>query len=172
MTGIAEWNYDIPIVFKLLLSGNPETCRSSIWSLEENIAIVGDYASGVRRLKAFLDEIDLPEAKPLIDEALNFLGNENNKHQYFVLEAGEIFDMDDEPILEQNNTLLEAIKHLDNEMASALKLLNPAKNDKPVSFIAKFLGKVPKPVKTTASHIEVLASIWLGNWSNHLYYQV
>lgn len=28
LTGISEWNYDIPIIYKLLLSGNPRPCKS------------------------------------------------------------------------------------------------------------------------------------------------
>ncbi|WP_444546268.1 DUF7822 domain-containing protein [Aeromonas hydrophila] len=30
LIGVSEWNYDIPIIFNLLLSGNPKTCPSSL----------------------------------------------------------------------------------------------------------------------------------------------
>jgi hypothetical protein len=49
--GISEWNYDVPVVYKLLLSGNPRLCKSSIWDVPDLIAIVGDYSLGLERLK-------------------------------------------------------------------------------------------------------------------------
>ena len=63
LIGISEWSYDIPIVFKLLLSGNPKTCLSSIWDNQEEIALVGDYASGVKNLEGFLSKVTLPSAQ-------------------------------------------------------------------------------------------------------------
>lgn len=54
MIGIAEWDYEIPIVCKLLLSGNPKTCSSSLWANPEEIALIGDYATGVKKLEEFL----------------------------------------------------------------------------------------------------------------------
>jgi hypothetical protein len=38
------------------------------------MALVGDYAAGVERLKEFLETIELPEVRPLIQQALEFLG--------------------------------------------------------------------------------------------------
>jgi hypothetical protein len=50
VVGIAEFGNDIPIVFKLLLSGNPRTCVSLIFEGTDEIALVGDYQLGVGRL--------------------------------------------------------------------------------------------------------------------------
>jgi len=66
LNGIAEWNYDIPIVFKLLLSGGPKICRSSIWSLDKKIALVGDYDEGVNKLELFFQQIRRKDARELI----------------------------------------------------------------------------------------------------------
>ncbi len=41
--GISEWNYDIPLVFKLLISGNTQPCRSLLWDESDPIALQGDY---------------------------------------------------------------------------------------------------------------------------------
>ena len=43
VVGISEWNYDIPVAFRLLLSGYPRKCRSVIWDFPDEIAIAGDY---------------------------------------------------------------------------------------------------------------------------------
>ncbi|MGP9556777.1 DUF7822 domain-containing protein [Psychrobacter sp. AOP7-A1-24] len=91
LTGISEYNYDIPIVFKVLLSGNPQACLSLIWDNPEKIALIGDYASGVQNLEAFLAAITLPAAQAPITEALEFLRMPENQNQYFILECGEIF---------------------------------------------------------------------------------
>lgn len=70
--------------------------------MPDDIALMADYAPGVERLKEFLNKIDLPTARPLVEEALQFLADECSINKYFVLECGEIFGMDDEPIQEQN----------------------------------------------------------------------
>lgn len=95
LIGISEYNYDIPIVFKLLLSGNPRTCPSSIWDCNDDIALLGDYDAGLANLEAFLAQIQTPAAQPLIAEALEFLRKPENHNPYFVLECGEIFEMSD-----------------------------------------------------------------------------
>jgi hypothetical protein len=43
MIGLSEWNYNIPIVYKILLSGGPKICKSSIWDIDKKIAIAGFY---------------------------------------------------------------------------------------------------------------------------------
>ena len=46
MLGISEHPWDTPITYNLLPSGDPRTCKSSIWNQPEEIALVGDYATG------------------------------------------------------------------------------------------------------------------------------
>ena len=48
LIGISEWDYDIPLVYKLLLTGAPRMCKSSIWDVSDDIALVGDYLQGVK----------------------------------------------------------------------------------------------------------------------------
>jgi hypothetical protein len=170
--GISEWNYDIPIVFKLLLTGNPKTCTSSIWDNSEEIALIGDYASGVKSLEKFLSQIDLPAAQELIAEAIEFLNKPENQNKYFVLECGEIFDMGETSILEQNLELLDLVKNLQPEVEQALQSLAPppVMQPKPVGFFSKLFGRTPEPPSPAHDLMEPVYKLGLGNWSNILYF--
>ncbi|MGE8362660.1 hypothetical protein [Pseudomonas sp.] len=172
LIGISEWNYDIPLVFRILLSGNPQACPSSLWDHDEDIALIGDYASGVRNLEAFLATITLPEAQPLIAEALAFLHKPENQNTYFVLECGEIFDMGDTPLEVQNEALLTQLLNLQPEMDAALQTLQPppAEPAKPLGFFARLLGRQPEPPKQPAVDLQAVYALGLGNWSNVLYF--
>jgi hypothetical protein len=177
ITGISEWNYDIPLVFKLLISGDPRGCPTSIWGAEGDIALVGDYALGVARLRAFLERIDMPEAKPAIEEALGFLNDPANVNQYFVLECGEIFEMSDGDLVEQNAELLENVRNLDEEMALALEDLRPLPPEPPappkaVGWLAKLFGAKEEaaPVVQEIDPLQSVYGLGLGNWANVLYF--
>jgi hypothetical protein len=172
LIGICEWNHDIPIVFKLLISGSPKTCPSSIWNNPDDIALVGDYAAGVANLQAFLSQIKLTIAHDLITEAIEFLNKPENQSQYFVLECGEIFDMGDAPLLEQNLGLLNQVQNLQPEVEQALKLLvpPPALPSKPVSFFSKLFGSTPETIAPAPDLMDNVYSLGLGNWSNVLYF--
>lgn len=172
LIGISEWDYDIPIVFKLLLSGNPKTCPSSIWNNLEEIALIGDYASGVKNLEEFLSKIELPAAQDLIAEATEFLKKPENWNRYFVLECGEIFDVVETPLLEQNLALLEQVKNLQPEVEQALQSLvpPPVVPPKPVGFFSKLLGRAPEPPSPAHDLMEPIYALGLGNWSNILYF--
>ncbi|WP_083953633.1 DUF7822 domain-containing protein [Thauera butanivorans] len=172
LIGISEWNYDIPIVFKLLLSGNPKTCPSSIWDNPEEIALIGDYASGVKNLEGFLSKVALPSAQDLIAESIDFLNKPDNQNQYFVLECGEIFDMSEIPLLEQNLALLEQIRNLQPEAEQALQSLvpPPVVPPKPVGFFSKLLGRAPESQTPAQDPMKPIYALGLGNWSNILYF--
>lgn len=164
LTGISEWNYDIPLVFKLLASGSPKLCKSSIWEMDEKIAIVSSYEEGMGNLTSFLDKIDSDMTKSLADEAKTFLRNENNRSRYFVLECGEIFDMNGEDIFSQNEMLLKEIKNIDQAVEQVIDTLVP----KQKSFFQRVFSRTDKASEINPS--EVVSSLGLGNWSNILYY--
>ncbi|HQS57088.1 MAG: hypothetical protein B7Y56_01035 [Gallionellales bacterium 35-53-114] len=172
LIGISEWNYGIPIVYKLLLSGNPKTCQSSIWDNPEKIALIGDYTSGVKNLEGFLSKVALPSAQELITEAIEFLNNPENQNQYFVLECGEIFDMGNTPILEQNLELFEQVQNLHPEMVEALQSLLPPPVEPPipVGFFSKLFGLASEPQKPVHDPMKSIYALGLGNWSNILYF--
>jgi hypothetical protein len=112
MIGISEWNYDIPVVYKLLSSGNPQACISSIWKIDQKIAIVSEFEAGLGRLTKFLDGLPKQLIQPLREEALQFLSLPANRRKCFVLECGEIFDMQGGNLEDQNSALLQEIQHL------------------------------------------------------------
>jgi hypothetical protein len=172
LRGIAEWNYDVPLVFKLLLSGNPRPCQSSIWEVTEAIAIAGDYGDGVERLTRFLKEIQAPIAQPVIQEALAFLADDSNRNLYFVLESGEIFEMEEEPLAEQNRLLIEEIGTLDAVIKDALlSIEHPQRSEvKKPSFLSKMFGSSPTPTDETVDLLKKIHSLGLGAWSNALYF--
>ena len=173
MNGISELNYDIPIVFKILLSGNPRKCRSSIWEVPEEIAIVGEYDHGVDRLLRFLDRLSLPEIIPLKEEARQFLTSDANRNRYLVLECGEIFEMDGEPPAEQNDRLLAEIRNIEPVMESAFATLSPNQPIKSNSggFFSRLLGSKPSATEGKVS-VNAIHSLGLGNWSNILYFDL
>lgn len=112
VVGIAEWNYDIPLAFRLLVSAHPRKCRSLIWEYPDEIAIAGDYDQGVARLLDYLDGMNQSGIAALRDEARAFLNADENKRRYFVLECGEIYEMDAEPLIDQNERLLAELLEL------------------------------------------------------------
>ncbi|MBF2719804.1 hypothetical protein IP510_07915 [Psychrobacter sp. NG254] len=177
LTGISEYNYDIPIVFKILLSGNPQACTSVIWDSPEKIALIGDYASGVQNLEVFLAKIVLPEAQVPIAEALEFLKDPKNQSQYFILECGEIFEMSETPVEVQNLSLLNQVQNLQPEIAAAYQsLLSPApvvsEQPKPIGFLAKLFGRRSTPPKALSANNpeQAIYDLGLGLWSNILYF--
>jgi hypothetical protein len=162
--GIAEWSYGIPLVFKILLSGNPTACRSLLFDYEGEIALSGDFAQGVRNLEKFLSRIRHRAAQRMLAEARSFLHRAENQKQYFLLECGEIFAMNDAPLHEQNVGLIEEIKALDPRTDDAIRSLMP-----PSSWFKNLFGAkrgAPSPPPDPHESVRVLG---FGNWSNHLY---
>ncbi|MBD8389686.1 hypothetical protein [Dysgonomonas sp. BGC7] len=119
---IAEWNYNIPIAFKLLLSVRPRKCPSLLWNYKHPIALVGDYEQGKERLYDFLDDLakqDMYDHKYLQDcikLTEDFLEREDRRQQYFFMECGEIFDMSSIPLEDQNEVLWQQISNIDDEI--------------------------------------------------------
>ena len=177
LIGISEYNYDIPIVFKLLLSGNPRTCPSSIWDCNDDIALLGDYDAGLANLEAFLAQIQQPAAQPLIAEALEFLRKPENHNPYFVLECGEIFEMSDPSPGLQNQKLFQSIQNLEPEIKAALQSLDapapaPPPPPKPAGFLARLFGLAPPPAapRPAPDPLQTIHQLGLGHWSNYLYF--
>jgi hypothetical protein len=168
--GISEWNYDIPLAFRLLLSAYPKKCRSLIWDVPEEIGLVGDYEQGVARLFGFLDRILIPEIVPLREEARQFLTAESNRSLYFVLECGEIFEMEEQQLTTQNDRLLSEIHNIEGAVESALaRFSRPHQLTPKRGLVGRlFAAKVPAP--DNKEQTQDIHAIGLGNWSNVLYY--
>lgn len=178
ITGISEWNYDIPLIYKILMSGNPRIVQSSIWVDAGNIAITSNYDLGVARLSQFLDRITLPEALELKQEALAFLAE--NRREDFLLECGEIYDMGEEELEDQNSQLFNELGFLEPQIEEALGMLQPTlpvteqvTQDKP-GWLARIFGAKapPAPPIEREKPAEKLYPLGLGNWSTVLYFDL
>jgi ankyrin repeat protein len=171
MTGLSEWNYDIPLAFKILLSGDPKICHTSIWGLKEKVALIGDFASGVENLKHFLGRIRHPDAKAPIEETLEFLNKTENINTLFVLECAEIFVLSgkDENLEQRNLELLDHIQNqLDDEIENLLAKLNHIEPPPKQGLFSKIFGKAQTEHDEDPS--SRFYALGLGNWSNILYY--
>jgi hypothetical protein len=165
---IAEWNYDIPLAFKLLLTGNPIAVKSSIWETPERIAIAGEFKSGLNALEGYLARLP-SEAGPLVTEAKEFLLKASNERKYFILECGEIFDMEDDSLEERNLSLLQEIDSLKPEISKINVPTAPIIELPKLSLIDRLFGKKQEHPKSDP--LEPFYVIGLGNWSNILYFQ-
>jgi hypothetical protein len=178
LVGLSEWPNGIPLVYRILMSGNPHVCRTSIWDSGDEIALVSDYAAGLDRLKQFFQQINLSQAQPYIDEALQFLQKSENMQPYFVLECGEIYCLTEEPMQEQNIAVLHDIQDLSHETTVVLEdlhiLANPASEKlSSLASLAKFFGRKPAEVNQQEQENKLLNAIFqlgLGEWNNLLYF--
>ncbi|MGJ7608047.1 DUF7822 domain-containing protein [Variovorax sp. LT1R20] len=161
LKGLSECNYNIPLVYRLLVSADVQLCRSMIWtSLDEPTALAGRAGAGIDRLQQFLSRIDHPSVAPLRDQALDFLNSHADRNGYFVLECAEILDMSDEPLGEQAESLLKGVQNIDTEIEAAITRLAPQKKT--------FWDRIFTPSQES---IEApLRELGLGYWSDTLYY--
>lgn len=161
LQGIAEYRYDIPLAFKLLLTADPTACRSSIWETPALLAIAGDYARGVAALTTYLGRITDPAARPLIDETIRFLRAPEHARRYFILECGEIFDLTEGPLDAKNAALVTEIQELGGDIDG---LPVPPPVPARPGLVARMLGlKAPDPLLP-------YYELGLGAWSELLYF--
>ena len=181
LVGISEYAYDVPIVFKLLLSADTRSCPSSIWDSDGDTALMGDYDVGVAKLRDFFAQIEEPAAQVWMTQALEFLNQPENRNPYFVLECGEIFEMGDMPDEQQNQRLQGQIQNLQPEIDAALQAvqqfgtaapLAPQTAPKKPGFLARFFGLAPSqaPARSAPDPMQPIRALGLGYWSNYLYF--
>ncbi len=139
VVAISEYNYDIPIAYKILVSCNTKRVRSTIFKTPFKIALQGDFEEGVERLYAFLEElkqkgfISETELNERIEETRTFL----EKHRgstYFWLEGAEIYEYDG-PALLGNLKMHRKILRIEKEMESFYQELKAAKPDERMEMI-------------------------------------
>lgn len=148
--GLSEWNSEVPLVYKILLGENPQIATSAIWPEQDGIALVSDYAGGVRRLKEFLENIRYQPLLALGFDALEFLTLPENRRSYFLLEAGEIFDLDEtQELTAQCASLREEILTIDEFTREWTEIFNQS---------------------TDSEQRSSLQDLGLGEWSNTLYF--
>lgn len=167
LRGIAEWRYDIPLVFRILLSGKPVVVRSSIWDTPQLIAIAGEARTGLDRLLKYIDLLPEP-AKDLVAEAREFFAKPENVRKYFILEGGEIFELSDRDLAAQNLALVSKIGSITDDIS---KLCVPPPAGAAATLRTFFRGIVTQLLKVPpASPLEPYFDIGLGSWTNVLYF--
>lgn len=175
--GIGEYNYDIPLIYKILMSGQPQPCFSLIWEEPDPTALIADYTEGLARLSQLLVEITVPIAKPLILQTLQFLNNEENKSQYLFLECGELYYMEDKNPYKQN---LEVLRDIESySTMTDFSFINEELLEKTAALEKTFLeerGLVGQTLddktqqELNAILLQPYYDLGLGTWSNVLYY--
>lgn len=162
---------DYPIVYKLLLSGNPRICTSLAYEPREP-ALLGDYEVGLARLRAFLARIDIAQAQPAIQAALAFLGAPENRRQFLVLETADIVGMGEQSPKKQLRALINEINDLEPELErirDAFKAWTapiPAAAPPQPGLLARLFGAkpVPAPQPQEPDVMEFLGWMGLLSW--------
>jgi hypothetical protein len=101
---ISEHNWSIPLIHQLLAGRGTRVGPSIIW--DHPIGISADYAGGVELATRFLrvlGEGDTPEHAEVRERALfitDFLADPKRVSRYFLLETGEIIDLDGQDLRE------------------------------------------------------------------------
>ncbi len=168
LRSIGEYRYDIPLTFQILLSGAPMAVRSSIWDTPQLIAIAADAKTGLARLDRYLSMLP-PEAKELVDETRAFFADPANVKKYFILEGGEILELTDRDLAEQNREFVSQFGSITDD-ASKLDVPSPTPAPSPLrSFFRRFLGSRGRSRRDDP--LTPFYEIGLGAWSNVLYFQ-
>lgn len=109
--GLSESSYSIPISYKILVSQEPKISHSINWFYEHPIAIQGNFEKGEQKLIDFLELIkrkgvfDKEELENKITETKKFL--DKNKLKNIILECGEIYELGNGELEDQNNELFK-----------------------------------------------------------------
>jgi hypothetical protein len=106
--GISEHNWSIPLAHLILVSFDTRAVPSMIW--DQRMGVAGDYDRGAALLVELLrlvgeDVEDAQDFQKVVATTQAQL--EKRRAKYFLLEAGEILDMDDDPHEEAFNRLVE-----------------------------------------------------------------
>jgi len=150
VVGLMEWPNDVPLVQRLLLSGDPVVCPSMIFGVEDRIGIVADHDTGFAALFDFLDRLEHAAAAPLATAARAILGEPGRPGAVIIAEAGEIFDMDGRELADAAALLVARIRdHLPMDVRTALTVLNGLEPDE-----------------------AALRELGLGAWSSVLWYDL
>lgn len=165
ITGLSEWSYKIPLVYKILVSQESQFIRSYIWDNEVPLAIIGNLEKGKRKLESFLYR--LKDEGYVGEESLRISINETNNVfdsralTYALLEAGEIFDMNGDVDVLARQLYEEQISNIDEVIENTI-------------FEIKYLYKDENQKGKSDEEIwySIESHIGLGDWSRILYFDL
>lgn len=126
---LSEYPYEVPLFHKILLGVDTERMNSYIWTdYEHPIAYWGNFRKGLKKYIEFLSFLKtIPEMDSDIIEqyiqTTNAFFDEfpDKKSVKFLLEPGEIFELDDEDIPKQAEELFEEIVEISADIDQLLK---------------------------------------------------
>lgn len=113
--GLSEYNWDIPLVHKVMMANAPRVVRSAIWA--RDIGVLAERAGAFERTLAFFARIgegELPARDGFdaeLAEMRAFL-DATPPTMYLLLEAGEIFDIMGGDLVEHARQLVVEIADL------------------------------------------------------------
>ena len=191
---VSESSYEIPISYKILLSGNPISSDSAIWDYDYPIAILGEFKKGKEALLEFLDKLNATNLfeKDYIQtqraKTKEFLEGNSFNLRYFIMEAAELYEMGNEPMEEQNRVILNEAHNIEDtidQFILKIKQLNTEINQlqfKKDQTTTSFLFKKVKPALSDKErsilqkeienkNIQKRALLGIEDWSTVLYYQ-
>jgi len=177
--GISEFDYDIPLAYKILVSQDAKIVNSIIWEYSHPIAIQGDFSKGKRKFFDFLDALvtenilDGSIWEEKMNEARGFLNSAKCKNDFFLLENGEIYEMTGEALEAQNLFLFEnEILKIDDTISRHLlriKELKQGRQNKHGLFSG--FGKSKKANNESDKELIILHDLLgIDYWSDVLYY--
>ena len=124
--GLSEIDKDIPLAHLILAGAQPRVCQSVIWT-EQQIAVVGDFAPGMSRLIQLLNVlahtslVGDPTFMGALAQTVTTLSNPTFRGKFFLLEAGEIFDMSGEELeVSVSNLVQKQIPETNQKVQDAL----------------------------------------------------
>ena len=180
---VSEANYDIPLVFKILVSEKTQMVKSKLFEHEDTIALQGNFNGGIEKLSLFLDTISSKQfvnkeaIRDKIKKTKEFF--EALEGEYFYLDASEVLEMNGEDLFFENKKLFEQINNIDKEIEELFKqieekhkLYYEIQNKLPYKgLFAK--GKNEKAnleLKELISEIDYL--LFMDYWGGPLYYDL
>ena len=191
--GLSEYPYSIPLSYKILVSQDSKNSHSINWDYEHPIAIQGNFEKGRQKLIDFLSKLsnenifDKGELERQVSETKKFL--DEHKLENIILECGEIYEMGNEKLEEQNRKLFEEeILKIDEKLEEAIadfkqekiNILNLRSEiielSKPRSFFQKLFSsdktaeiqKLEEKVKNKEQ--EMWNALGINFWSEILYF--
>ena len=179
VSGISEYNYDIPISYKILLSQNTKRVKSKIFRSPFKIALQGDFEKGVEKLNEFLEELmkkgyfDENELEKEIENTKAFFGK-NTNFQYFYLDCSEIYEMESKSRPLSNKRMSKQILNINHEIERFYQEMDAMKKE-----YDDMNGKMTQLQKETGGNkkLEELKNRMMGmigiqEWTNYLYYEL
>ena len=187
---LSEWAYDVPLAYKILMSGNPQRCASLISDgFEDEVektplyAITADFDIGFQRLlkfKSIVEPLIYAEddgMKQSVEEGFDYLTE--SRLPFLLLETIELELMgtDDKDELRNNvdkdieliKLVGEAVDALPADYEQAREILKVAAKSKQDNAFSVFYGI---ELNEKFDYSECIQTMGIGYWCDGLYYSL